>query len=483
MRLDSICFLCYFVFIDLSNQEKTKGLKMPRKKTRKKSRNIARGNNFVTVLSMNDDRLAKTIRQIISFQKGDWDLLMDVLQNSFVYRVERISKGIGKPPRIVHAPNGLLKKVQRKILNRFLSEIPTHSARHGGGQKGTSNKTNALEHQDNAYAFSTDIMNAFPSILRSRVRACLKPHLKRVLSQFRPLVFEFEEKRDPREKPTCDGDIILEGLIDLLVFDDRLPQGPPSSPRLLDIVSYKMDCDLWRLAQESSNLGDEYVYTAYVDDLSFSSAVPIPEEVQQKMLTIVRDNGFHPHHSPEKTKYHGPDTGSHPVITGILIRDGMMHLPTRKQNQLRARLHNLNVAKEAWSDNERGEAAGLLGFIRQIYPLDSHRKLPSKLKDQVLFSENRLQQRKVVVSETPFGIPVAEEDVITKVCQNNPSISDFNALAVSTRVGWTSHSGIPFTGTITERFPDKPHLAQVTYLSKGGKRCGTRLKCQRLTVI
>jgi len=456
---------------------------MSRKKTRKKSRNIARGNNFVTVLSMNDDRLCRIIRQIISVSKGDWDLLMSVLQNGAGYKVIRISKGKGKPPRIIHAPHEELKKVQRKVLNRFLSEIPTHSARHGGGQKGTSIFTGAAKHTQSSHMFSTDVVNAFPSILRSRVRACLKPHLKRVLYQFRPLVFEFEEKRDPREKPTSDGDIILEGLIDLLVFDDRLPQGPPSSPRLLDIVSYKMDCDLWRLAQESSNLGDEYVYTAYVDDLSFSSAVPIPEEVQQKMLTIVRDNGFHPHHSPEKTKYHGPDTGFHPVITGILIRDGMMHLPTRKQNQLRARLHNLNVVKEVWSDNERGEVAGLLGFIRQVYPLDSHRKLPSKLRDQVLFSENRLQQRNVVVSETPFGIPVAEEDVITKVCQNNPSISDFKSLAVSTRVSWTSHSGFPFTGTITERFPDKPHLAQVTYLSNSGKRCGTRLKCQRLTVL
>jgi len=436
--------------------------------------------NFTTLLSMNDDRLGFILRQLCSIEKGDWDLLLNLIRTSTVYKVSYISKGKGKRRRVIHAPHDILKKIQRLILNRVLSEIPTHSARHGGGQRGTSVYTGVGKHIDHAYAFSTDIVNAYPSIFRSRIRACLKPHFRRLLRQFDPLVFPFEDERDARNPPTHDGDILLEALIDLLVFNDQLPQGPPTSPRVLDIVSFQMDCDIWSLAQRSSVLADTYVYTAYADDLTISTSQPIPNEVREEMMRVIKKNGFHPHHSPEKTAYYGPDGGSHPVVTGVLIRDGVMHLPTRKQNQIRATLHQL-LSKTEWEIGDASKAAGLVGYIRQVYPKNLNRKLPSKIKDGVECTERRLKQYRLGESEDVLELLPQESDQVITV-KSVEAFSSFDDIVPGVQVTWTSHSGYEFQGVVLERSSENAHLAHVEYMAKNGQKKFTRLKCERLTL-
>jgi len=206
-----------------------------------------------------------------------------------------------------------------------------------------------------------------------------------------------------------DKERMLEALVDLLAWRDRLPQGPPTSPRVLDIVCLKMDTEIYQMIQGNSTPFQEYCFTAYADDLAVScNAESMPEELRDSVLRIVRDNGFIPHTRKDKTEYFSPETGKVPVITGLVINStGRITIPPNKVNQLRSRLYNL-LKKKEWDETDRGEAAGLVGgYIRQIYP----DKLPSKLATLVVQAEERFRLEKsgVPVTIVVEGLPDFEE--------------------------------------------------------------------------
>ena len=129
--------------------------------------------NFEAVLAL-PERLAHYLRLWFHLRKTDWDFAMDKLRQGKPYKEWSKSKGRGKPRRYFAAPCPELMHVQRAILNRFLSQVVVHCARHGGA-RGSSILTNAQHHAGFAKEmFAMDIVNAFPSTFRSRVRACLR---------------------------------------------------------------------------------------------------------------------------------------------------------------------------------------------------------------------------------------------------------------------------------------------------------------------
>ncbi len=347
--------------------------------TRRRRRHTAKEwlyKDFESVLEL-PERLAKYLRLLLHISTQEWDFTLDKLRQNAAYREWAEPKGPGRGMRRFAAPCDELKAVQRKILDRFLSTIPVHFSRHGN-QRGCSVKTNAQHHAGNKRVFSIDIVNAFPSVYRSRIRANLRKPFKFALKQFSGQIFEAEEIKQ-----------ILESLVDLVCLHDRLPQGPPTSPRLLDIVCSKMDQDLWKILSENSTPLQEYRITIWCDDLTISFNEEIPEELQKKILATMKKNGFSPHTRKDKTKYFTPKTGTVPVVTGIVLApDGRITLAPSKQNQFRARINRLLIAiKTEPTKKAYGEIAGIIGYLRHVYS----GTLPSKVRAIVEKAETELK--------------------------------------------------------------------------------------------
>lgn len=332
--------------------------------------------DFESVLEL-PERLAQYLRLLLHLSTQEWDFCMDKLRQGAAYREWTESKGPGRGVRRFAAPCAELKGVQRKILNRFLSPIPVHFSRHGN-QRGCGVKTNAEHHAGHKHLFSIDIVNAFPSVYRSRIRANLRKPFKFALKQFAGQTFEAEETKK-----------MLESLVDLVCLHDRLPQGPPTSPRILDIVCCKMDMCLWELISTHSTPLQEYRITIWCDDLSISSGEEIPEEIRKAILAIIKKNGFLPHVRKDKTKYMGPSVGTTPIITGIVLApDGRVTLAPDKLNQFRARINKLlGVLKTEPSKHVYGEISGTIGYLRHVYG----DKFPSKVRAIVEKAQTELK--------------------------------------------------------------------------------------------
>jgi hypothetical protein len=331
---------------------------------------------------------------------------LERLRSGAPYKSWAKSKGPGKGVRRFDAPCDELKFVQRQILDLFLLSIPVHCARHGN-QRGASILTNASAHRGHNFVFSTDIVNAFPMTNRKRVWGVLIDPLTFQLRQFRGV-----------ELSDADRQMMCETIVDLTTYRGqlprasqygRLPQGPPTSPRIFDICCYEMDCRIWELVHGSSGAIQRFTYTAYADDLTISSNGEISPEMQQAILKVVKDCGYIPHSDPRKTVYYSPQTGKVPVVTGLVITpDDRITMTPRKRDNIRGRLHALNM-KEFWSPEELGEVAGLLGFVRQVYPATA--KLPKALRKPVESAEARIQTLR---NGAPITIQVdgfTEEDV------------------------------------------------------------------------
>jgi len=388
------------------------------KQKRRRNRKEWKYENFKHVLALSV-QLANYLRLLLHIEKAPWDFCIDKLRQQVAWdsqfatfetrkkkatkkekepkgKLVKItvkgterssrsgpayfewskSKGRGKGRRYFAAPCDELGRVQKAVLDRFLSQVFVHFARYGG-QVGSSIVANAEHHVGFAKTvFSLDIVNAYPTVYRSRIKATLNKPFTFALRQFAGVTFEEAEQ-----------EAMLNSLVDLLVFKDRLPQGPSSSPRVFDIVCGKMDQEIFKLLEGSSTAFQSYRYSAWTDNLTISSDGPIPEELRDSVVKIVRDCGFFPHTREDKMKYYSPETGEVPIVTGLVLNtDGRLTMAPRKVNQLRARLNRF-MKLSSWDEKIVGEAAGTLGYISQVYP----KRLPSKLRALVEAVDQRLK--------------------------------------------------------------------------------------------
>jgi len=142
--------------------------------------------------------------------------------------------------RTLHAPSDALKQLQRRILRRLLGKLKSHACA-TGFERGHSIVTNARTHVGREVVLRMDIRDFFPSTGR-----------KRVENYFRKIGWNREASKL---------------LTELTTWKGGLPQGAPTSPRLSNLVNYRMDARLEGLARSLNA-----AYSRYADDLTFSFA-------------------------------------------------------------------------------------------------------------------------------------------------------------------------------------------------------------------
>ena len=234
------------------------------------------------------------------------------------YRAFQISKRTGGV-RSIAAPNKGLKVVQRTILRRLLRKLKSHPSA-TGFEAGHSIVTNALPHRRQDVVIKLDIRDFFTSTSAGRVEAYFR-------------------------KIGWDADAA--GLLTkLCTHEGGLPQGAPTSPRLSNLLNYKLDV---RLAAFAASRGMEY--SRYADDMTFSGpaeserteGIGRNNDVISLVKMILEFEGYALH---TKKKLRIARRGDRQVVTGLVVNDGV-NLPRARRRWLRAVEHHVRTGKPA----------------------------------------------------------------------------------------------------------------------------------------
>ena len=179
--------------------------------------------------------------------------------------------------RKICAPKGPIKGIQRK-LSTLLLEVYNPKFYVHSFCLDKSIVSNASEHIRKRFVLNIDLKNFFPSINFGRVRG-----------MFMSFPFNFPEN-------------VATLLAQLCCYNNKLPQGAPTSPIVSNFICARLDSHLYKLAK-----GNGMKYSRYADDLTFSSnlntlPVQIAQrkytghkreiEISEKLNNIIHQNGF-----------------------------------------------------------------------------------------------------------------------------------------------------------------------------------------------
>jgi hypothetical protein len=171
--------------------------------------------------------------------------------------------------------------------------------------------TNANQHIKKQVVLNVDIENFFTSINFGRVRGL-----------FLAEPFNTTEK-------------IATKLAQLVINENQLPQGAPTSPTISNLISLKMDHQFIRLAKRY-----KMVFTRYADDITFSSHrknINV-QEVIEEIEKIVNTNGFSL--NPQKTRAQYPFQSQ--TVTGLKVNQ-KINVDRKYIRQIRSMLFSWNT--------------------------------------------------------------------------------------------------------------------------------------------
>lgn len=217
--------------------------------------------------------------------------------------------------RVISAPSGFLKYLQRKI-HEAVDDLFSPSNSAFGFIKGKSILDHARAHRNKRWVLCFDIKDFFPSINFGRVRG---------LFMAEPFLFG-------EEVATC--------LAQICCLNGALPQGSPTSPALSNLICLSLDRRMKELAREF-----KFTYSRYADDLCISSNTGRPLDdlcklVDGKWVTgaaikkVIEDSGFTINEDKTKLrlKY------QRQMVTG-LIANNKVGMPREWRRQLRVLLY------------------------------------------------------------------------------------------------------------------------------------------------
>lgn len=249
--------------------------------------------------------------------------------------------------RDLYNPSYLHKKALKR-LNKALYTIPLPNYLFGGIKR-KSYIGNARQHQDSEYFLICDITKFFPSTHESYVydlfrnKLCMSTDIAKILTL---LVTYQHETNNYR----------------------YLPQGFPTSP----ILSYLSYTDMF-FSLEKFATRHGLVFTAYYDDLTFSSGTFIPKSIKKELSGIM--NSFNFKLNDSKTKFQKRKTNK---VTGVIVTENGLKAPhklTTKLMQVTNDLKNENASNIFTEDEIISYLNKVRGYIAAIKAIDTERNL------------------------------------------------------------------------------------------------------------
>lgn len=284
-------------------------------------------NRFLQIKTLQD------VADILEISAINLKFILYILPNEKRYTEYTIVQKNSKT-RKISSPDFRLKQLQRKLLY-FLTLCHKPKKNIYGFIQGRSIKHNAANHTRKKHLLNIDIQDFFPSINFGRVRGLFL--------------------KDPFNFPESIATILAQ----LCCHNGRLPQGAPTSPIISNLICYKLDNQLNKLARET-----KVTYTRYADDLTFSSNLRVfPKEISEIIdgelklnpffVNIIRKNGFEV--NSQKTRY--SHNFNRQEVTGLIVNE-LPNVKRKYVRQIRAMIH-------AWS--KYGYKASNNEFIKKYY--------------------------------------------------------------------------------------------------------------------
>lgn len=232
------------------------------------------------------------------------------------YRTVEIPKRSGGM-RTLHIPDPATKRIQRLVLRRVLRNLRSHRSAHAYEQ-GHSIVTNARAHVGRQYLLKFDLHDFFPSTTQQRIELYFRRiGWNRAAAQI---------------------------LTRLTTREGGLPQGAPTSPRLSNLVNFKLDHVLHRCAARW-----HAAYTRYADDITISLTIAKPRHrsrilmsLRQSVFRAARAAGYKVHRSPKKLRLlqqHHRQT-----VTGLVVNQ-KVQLSRKQRRLLRAAEHRQSLGQ------------------------------------------------------------------------------------------------------------------------------------------
>ena len=237
-----------------------------------------------------------------------------LLSQKPIYKVYEIPKKNGLY-RLIEDPEANLKKVLRK-LNDFLQAVyftKRPDCVHGfcisaDKEPNRTILSNAQKHIGKPYMLNIDLKDFFHTITIQ-------------------LIDEIFSKQFPRFQSD-----LIDTLINLCSYYNRLPMGSPTSPVLSNFASLEMDTLLMQYVNYSG-----ITYTRFADDLSFSSAKPITKiDVEEIRNTILKQHFII---NENKVKSYSP--ADEKTVTGLIITEKEVTLPTNYIDKLKQEIERM----------------------------------------------------------------------------------------------------------------------------------------------
>jgi uncharacterized protein (TIGR03067 family) len=286
------------------------------------------------------------------------------------YREFSVPKPSGGQRRLC-APDDRLKALQRQILHRLLGRLKVHPAA-TGFQRGQSIVTHARRHAGQAVIVRLDVKEFFPATAAWRVH-----------KYFRKIGWN---------RPAANL------LTHLCTHHNGLPQGAPTSPRLSNLVNYRLDC---RLAAMARKLGARY--SRYADDITLSFPVDKRRQIRY-LIRFVRGvahaAGYRLHGAKKLCirRQHQQQR-----VTGLVVNESV-NLPRAVRRRLRAVAHHLRTGRPATLTPE--QLAGWQALQHMI----AAQALEPMQADALRQEQERLQGAWVVAAVEKQGKPVPAEE-------------------------------------------------------------------------
>jgi RNA-directed DNA polymerase len=211
------------------------------------------------------------------------------------YTEKTITKKNGNLRNLL-VPPLFTKNMQKKIKNIINEYYRPTSAIHGfiiSKDDDTRNiVSNAKVHVKKRIVINLDIENFFDTINFGRVRGLFL------------------------SKPFSLNNKIATRIAQLTTYDNKLPQGAPTSPLISNIICNKMDHHLIKVAKSNG-----YTFTRYADDITFSTNKRIyPSDIENIILEIknvINNNGFNINESKTRVQ----DKYESQVVTGLKVNE------------------------------------------------------------------------------------------------------------------------------------------------------------------
>lgn len=289
------------------------------------------------------------------------------------YRYRWVAKSSGGA-RLLEAPKGRLRALQRRIVDGILAHIPPHDAAHGF-RAGRSPVTHAALHAGREVVIRADLRAFFADVPTPRVLAILRTagYPEEVARTLTGLM----TNRVPRvvlaeARPTLAADVEPLHHLRRRLADPHLPQGAPTSPALANLCARALDA---RLAALAATL--EATYSRYADDLTFSgprSLAAASPRLLRLCAAIVDDEGFAL--NPRKTRV--MRQASRQRIVGLVV-NRHPNVPRHEFDALKATL--TNCRRHGPTSQARGEAhfretlRGRIAWVSQVHPARGRRLL------------------------------------------------------------------------------------------------------------